>query len=90
MSANEYLIDASTRHQIMLQRLFGGGGHIHAAGNFKSSFVGWDIVNNPEDYLPADISSFNNDRPVRFKVHVCMNCNTPFVPLRNNLGPGRA
>ena len=24
MSANEYLIDASTRHQIMLQRLSGG------------------------------------------------------------------
>lgn len=44
---------------------------------------------NPEDYTEEDISSFNNDRPVRFKVHICINCQTPFTPLKDNLGPGR-
>ena len=63
MSANEYLIDASTRHQIMLQRLSGG------SFNKLKPILQKDIIarlsENPTDFQPVLWSEIKNDHRLR-------------------------
>ena len=57
-------------------------GKFTCTGNFKSSFVGWNIVNHPDMYSEEEVSQFNNDRPINFKAFVCIACGTPFAKQR--------
>ena len=66
MSANEYLIDASTRHQIMLQRLSGGSfNKLKPILEKLQKDIRARLSENPTDFQPVLWSEIKNDHRLR-------------------------
>ena len=66
MSANEYLIDASTRHQIMLQRLSGWSfNKLKPILEKLQKDIIARLSENPTDFQPVLWSEIKNDHRLR-------------------------